>query len=162
MKYYAAIDTNVIVSAMLIPESVPGMILKYAMAGLIVPLINSEILNEYEIVLRRTKFNFKEESINNVLSWLKKEGIVVCRTQSPEKFIDEKDVVFYEIVLTERTIEDAYLITGNTKHFPKKYFVVTPREMLEIIDNDLLLDHTMFLAENKNKRVEITEQGLVK
>ncbi len=29
--------------------------------------------------------------------------------------------------------DDAYLVTGNTKHFPKKPIVVTPAEMLEIL-----------------------------
>lgn len=29
--------------------------------------------------------------------------------------------------------EDAYLVTGNIKHFPNKPFVVTPREMIEDI-----------------------------
>lgn len=32
---------------------------------------------------------------------------------------------------------DAYLITGNIKHFPIKPFVVTPKEMLEIINNNV-------------------------
>jgi hypothetical protein len=30
--------------------------------------------------------------------------------------------------------EDAYLVTGNIKHFPRKPFVVTPREMVEILE----------------------------
>ena len=30
-------------------------------------------------------------------------------------------------------ILDEYLVTGNLKHFPKKPFVVTPAEMLQII-----------------------------
>lgn len=35
--------------------------------------------------------------------------------------------VFYEVALS---VDDSYLVTGNTKHFPKKPFVVTPAEML--------------------------------
>ena len=30
-------------------------------------------------------------------------------------------------------MEDSFLVTGNIKHFPKKPFVVTPAEMLQII-----------------------------
>lgn len=30
-------------------------------------------------------------------------------------------------------MEDSYLVTGNIKHFPKKPFVVTPAEILQII-----------------------------
>jgi hypothetical protein len=38
--------------------------------------------------------------------------------------------VFFEVALSK---DDAYLVTGNTKHFPKKPIVVTPAEMLEIL-----------------------------
>ena len=61
MKYYAVIDTNVIVSALLNPDSIPGTILKYASSGLIAPLINDEILREYKEVISREEFNFKKE-----------------------------------------------------------------------------------------------------
>ena len=30
--------------------------------------------------------------------------------------------------------EDSFLVTGNIKHFPKKPFIVTPAEMLTIIN----------------------------
>ena len=30
-------------------------------------------------------------------------------------------------------IADAYLVTGNIKHFPVKPFIVTPKEMLDIL-----------------------------
>ena len=35
--------------------------------------------------------------------------------------------------------EDAYLVTGNPKHFPKTPIVVTPVEMLEILRREGLL-----------------------
>ena len=45
MKYYAVIDTNVVVSSLLNPNSVPGTIMKFVATGIIVPFINDEILN---------------------------------------------------------------------------------------------------------------------
>ena len=39
----------------------------------------------------------------------------------------------YEVVMEERKNEDAYLVTGNIKHFPIRPYIVTPREMLDII-----------------------------
>lgn len=30
--------------------------------------------------------------------------------------------------------EDAYLVTGNKKHFPTNPIVVTPAELMEILD----------------------------
>ncbi len=35
--------------------------------------------------------------------------------------------------MEKRKENEAFLITGNIKHFPKDYFIVTSREMLEII-----------------------------
>ena len=53
-----------------------------------------------------------------------------------EKIIpDPKDIVFYEVVMEGRKERDeAYLVTGNIKHFPAKSYIVTPKEMLEIMD----------------------------
>ncbi|NME44976.1 PIN domain-containing protein [Faecalicoccus pleomorphus] len=50
-----------------------------------------------------------------------------------EKLLDMKDLPFYEVVLSKQN-DNAYLVTGNMKHFPKKPFIVTPNEFLEIID----------------------------
>ena len=50
---------------------------------------------------------------------------------------DPKDRVFYEVVMEERKEQDAYLVTGNIKHFPAEPYIVTPRQMLDIILNDL-------------------------
>lgn len=43
--------------------------------------------------------------------------------------------MFYAVVMEKRQDADAYLITGSKKHFPAKPFVVTPREMLDIIES---------------------------
>ncbi|MBR2884252.1 MAG: hypothetical protein IKB93_05600 [Clostridia bacterium] len=51
-----------------------------------------------------------------------------------EYFADPDDAVFYEIVMEARKDVDAYLVTGNIKHFPEKKYVVTPKEMIEIIN----------------------------
>lgn len=56
MKYYAVIDTNVLVSAMLKWNSIPGNIMELAFDGPIVPIISREIVREYREVLMRPKF----------------------------------------------------------------------------------------------------------
>ena len=60
MKYYAVIDTNVLVSAMLKWNSVPGNIMELVFSGTIVPLLNEQIVKEYRDVLSRPKFHFTE------------------------------------------------------------------------------------------------------
>ncbi len=52
--------------------------------------------------------------------------------------MDMDDLVFYEIVMEKRD-DNAYLITGNVRHFPKRDFVVTPSEMIEILYKDSAL-----------------------
>ena len=136
MKYYAVIDTNVVVSSLLNPNSVPGTIMKFVATGMIVPFVNDEILNEYIEVIARKEFKFKKEVIEGTLSLFQEQSIKVDRTTANEQFIDKKDVVFYEITLTGRKNTNAYLVTGNLKHFPKKPFVVSPREMLTIIEEE--------------------------
>lgn len=49
---------------------------------------------------------------------------------------DRKDLPFYEVVLGKRDV-DVYLVTGNIKHFPKEPFVVTPRELLDILNKNV-------------------------
>ena len=136
MTYYAIIDTNVIISAMLNPDSIPGMVLKYTLAGVIVPYINKEIFKEYSEVIYRDKFGFDRKDIELVLNQLQEKAIDAERTQTNAFFTDKKDIVFYEVTLTARTKTNAYLITGNIKHFPKETFIVTPKEMIDIISKD--------------------------
>lgn len=47
--------------------------------------------------------------------------------------IDMGDLVFYEAAMEKRD-DDAYLVTGNQKHYPVKDFIVTPAEMMEILN----------------------------
>ena len=134
MKYYAVIDTNVIVSSMLKHDSIPGRILDLVILNVIVPLLNNEILEEYFDVLTRNKFDFNVNDVLKVLDRIKENGIVLKREQTLEDFVDEDDIVFYEIVMSAKNTMDAYLITGNIKHYPVRNYIVTPREMIEIIE----------------------------
>ena len=129
---YAVIDTNVFVSALFSKNinvatvKVPDAIFQ----GKSVPLYNDEIIAEYEEVLHRSKFHFTPSLVNKYLKSICKMGISSERVHSDEVFPDQDDVVFYEVALSK---EDAYLVTGNTKHFPKTPIVVTPAEMMEIL-----------------------------
>ena len=134
MRYYAVLDTNVLVSAMLKNNSVPGTVLELALGGNIVPLFNDAILREYREVLSRTKFHLTEEIIDAVIRSLRMRGLdIEAEKLDRAVFPDPDDVVFYEVVMEKRKTEEAYLVTGNLRHFPAKSFVVTPREMLDFI-----------------------------
>ena len=118
---------------MLRSGSVPDEVVQLTLEGPIIPLVNQEILNEYEEVLIRNKFGFDEQKVKKMIEDIGKRAVFLDRTPADELFPDPDDAVFYEIVMTARTVSDAYLVTGNTKHYPIKPFVVTPREMLEIV-----------------------------
>lgn len=134
MKYYAVIDTNVIVSSMLKHESIPGTIVDLINSRIIVPLLNEEILSEYYDVLTRNKFGFDVKDVENLLANIRNNSIFLNREQILEDFIDEDDIVFYEIVMSARNTMDAYLVTGNIKHYPIRNYVVTPKQMIDIIN----------------------------
>lgn len=136
MKYYAVIDTNVIVSAMLKADSMPALVLKEVLVGNICLLLNQEILDEYLEVLSRKKFHFSVEIVINFVREIKKRAIFIDAMPTDESMPDPDDAVFYEIVMEARKETDAYLVTGNIKHFPKKPYVVTPKEMIDIMNNN--------------------------
>ncbi len=46
---------------------------------------------------------------------------------------DVKDIIFYAVLMEKRKDEEAYLVTGNLRHFPVRTYIVTPREMLDIL-----------------------------
>ncbi|MBQ9389266.1 MAG: putative toxin-antitoxin system toxin component, PIN family [Synergistaceae bacterium] len=133
MKIYAVIDTNVLVSAMLKWSSVPGGIIASATNGIIVPVLSEGILREYRTVLARSKFHITRETVDDIIGRLEEYGEYITPEKLNADLPDPKDAVFYEVVMEKRKNEDAYLVTGNIKHFPHEYFVVTPREMLNIL-----------------------------
>ena len=137
MTFYAVIDTNVLVSSMLKGNSVPAQVISHVVSGKIIPVLHRDIFAEYVRVLPRKKFKFPISKIDEMLEDIIKRAIFVDTdnlSELNEIFQDPKDVVFYEVVMEARKERDAYLVTGNLKHFPLKTFIVTPREMLDIIN----------------------------
>ncbi len=132
-KIYAVVDTNVIVSAMLThnPTSNPGKVLDAIYDFKIIPVYNDEILEEYYGVLRRKKFPFTEVQIEKTINAIREGGIHAERIESSELFPDPKDIVFYEVSLS---VDGAYLVTGNKKHFPIKTTILTPAEMVALLN----------------------------
>lgn len=131
---YAVIDTNVIVSALISKslDSNPVKVVQAITQDRIIPIYNDEILQEYKEVLSRPKFHLDETLIMMFLRAIVMDGLWLDRTKAGEEYFpDPKDVVFYEIAMSK---EGSYLVTGNIKHFPAKPFVVTPAEMIGILE----------------------------
>lgn len=95
MKYYAVIDTNVVVSSMLKNDSIPGSIVNLVEIDIIIPLISEEILTEYSDVLTRNKFGFSSKMVNHLLDTFKAKGIYLNGENVLENFIGKDDIVFF-------------------------------------------------------------------
>ena len=134
MKVYAVIDTNVLVSAMLTHnlESATTKTIEAIVSGKIQPLYNPEIIEEYENVLYRKKFDLDNDDVSQMIRFIIQVGMNIERTKSNKVFPDQSDAVFYEVALSK---EGSFVVTGNLKHFPKSPIVVTPAEILDIINS---------------------------
>jgi len=133
MKYYVVIDTNVLVSAMLRCNSIPGNIMELVFDGSIIPLVSQEIIDEYRKVLSRPKFQLEQSIIDDVIVSIEENAVYVDAKKLNIEIPDPKDRIFYEIVMEKRKQDDAYLVTGNSKHFPTEPFILTPREFLNMV-----------------------------
>ena len=135
MICYAVIDTNVIVSALLtkLKDAATVKVMEKVIAGDIVPVYSNYIIAEYREVLMRKKFEFSVDEVKYFLSAIEKYGILVDPSPTGIILPDVKDVPFYEVVLEKRS-DGAYLVTGNLRHYPEERFVVTPRELLNILE----------------------------
>ena len=136
MKYYAVIDTNVLVSSLLTAraDSPTVKVMQAISDGALIPLYNEEIMKEYDEVLHRKKFPFTEKRIRPVLASIRAFGLAVNPSPTNAVLPDMDDLVFYEVVMEKR--DDAYLVTGNLRHFPPRHFIVTPAEMMALIESE--------------------------
>jgi len=133
MSIYAVIDTNVIVAALLTKHdnSATRKVMSALWVGDIVPLISSDIIAEYRDVLTRPKFPFEEDDVREVLESIAHCGKFIVPKPCSAALPDPKDVPFWEIILS---CPNAYLVTGNKKHFPQDAHVVSPAEMLDLLE----------------------------
>ena len=135
MECHAVIDTNVFVSALLSKQADAATVrvLDAMLDGKIVPLYHKDMLTEYEEVLHRRRFHFKEETIQTIINTVKQYGVEVFPQPTGEILVDMEDLIFYEVAMEKRD-DDAYLVTGNKKHYPIRDFIVIPSEMMAIIE----------------------------
>ena len=139
-RKYVVIDTNVLVSALITrnENSRTVQILHFLAKGNIVPVYSEDIVKEYNEVLRRAKFKLSESLIINLLKDIMDNGLKITElAEVTETMPDPKDIVFYAVTLSAQD-KDAFLVTGNGKHFPEKPFVVIPSELVEILKQEIV------------------------
>jgi putative PIN family toxin of toxin-antitoxin system len=126
--YRAVLDTNILVSAFLSPTGNPAKIYRIFLAGILDLVISAEIFAEYEDVLHRPRLKILAVDADTALAAVRRYGKMVKPAQSACVMIDEDDRIFYDTAKSA----GAYLITGNTKHYPQEPFILTPREFLDL------------------------------
>lgn len=136
---YAVIDTNVIVAAMMTRhnDSSTLKVLQAIEDGLVTPLCSPEIVAEYREVLFRDKFQFDPVAVRETIEGIVERAAFLDRMESGLVFIDEKDRVFYEVALSGPE-GNTRLVTGNLRHYPVSPIVVTPAQMVAILESGSL------------------------
>lgn len=127
------LDTNVLVSALLKPNSVPGRILDLVVARQVVVAMDHRIFVEYRDVLYRPEFELPRKEVADLLDFLWYSSERVQASELATQLPDPEDRMFIEVAV--RSFADA-LVTGNIKHFPTSQrhgvHVLTPRQFLDL------------------------------
>ena len=123
---------------MLKQSSIPGLVLESALSGIIIPVLNKEIVSEYKTVLMREKFHLTTEIVNDLIKTLEYYGEYIEPERLNIELPDPKDIIFYEVVMEKQKKNITYLVTGNLKHFPSEPFIVSPRQLINIINENTI------------------------
>ena len=123
------LDTNVVVSALLKPLSVPARLLDLALSGHIEVVVSNELLAEYREVLLRPKFRFSEGDVDAVLELLRSRAVSVVPVPQRATTPDPRDQFVIDLAATS----GAVVVTDNTRHFEGFPRVVTPAEALSLL-----------------------------
>ena len=121
------LDTNVLVSGLLSSRGAPAGILNLVINGSVIILLDTRIFDEYADVLRRDKFGFPEDAVQEILAFIRREGLFTTPRPVACTIPDPGDLPFIEVSLHA----GVPVVTGNVRHFRGSGTVVlTPSEFL--------------------------------
>ena len=104
-RFYAVIDTNVLVSALLAKhaDSSPVAVVGKLLDGTVIPVFSKTILKEYHDVLHRAKFGFQPVSVDVFLREVARRGVLLEPGRTDIVLPDMKDVPFMRLPWLMRT-----------------------------------------------------------
>jgi putative PIN family toxin of toxin-antitoxin system len=126
--YKVVIDTNVFLSSRLSLLGNPAVVMKLIVEKDMELYYSPSILDEYKKVLAYERLKFSTEHQMSAIADMKKIGILIEPSKSDIPMPDESDRVFYD---TAKTV-NAFLVTGNLKHYPEEPQIVTPARFVEV------------------------------
>jgi putative PIN family toxin of toxin-antitoxin system len=124
------LDTNVVVSAVLVPKGLEALVLLLCVRGYIQACFSPALLAEYELVLRRPRLKLPLVEVERVLANVRGNGLLVHPTRTMSISMHEADNRIYECSATAGA---KYIVTGNKKHFPEDHEgaeIVNARQLL--------------------------------
>jgi len=127
------LDTNVIVSAVLTAHGACARIVDMLGVGAFQLCADDRILSEHDSVLRRPELGIAAENVGALMEFVRHIALPVAATPRSARLPDPDDLPLLEVAAAA----EAILVTGNTRHYPKKACgevrVVSPGEFVEIL-----------------------------
>ena len=120
------IDTNILVSTLLSQHGNPSLIIRMILSQSLKIVLDRRVFQEYRVVLARPRFAIDEARREELLDFLKSEGLWICPKPVFRELPDPSDLPFIELSLHTH----APIITGNTKHYPDDLNVLTPADFI--------------------------------
>jgi len=125
------LDTNILVSALWTPAGNASAIVGLILSDGIVPCFDYRIIEEYFAVLRRPRLAFSAGQVDRLLGEITVRGLSVIAPSSEIDMPDESDRKFYEVA----KFCGAYLVTGNTRHYPEDPGIISPARFLDTFNS---------------------------
>jgi len=132
------LDTNILVSAALKPDSLQHTIFLLTLTKSIRLYVSQPVLDEYAEVLGRPKLGIRRGVRLQMLQLIRNHSHMVAPTRALNVTSDPDDNIFLECAEAART---DYLLTGNRKHFPafwKSTKVISSNDFISLIAPQLL------------------------
>jgi putative PIN family toxin of toxin-antitoxin system len=133
----AVLDTNVVVSALLRPKSLPDLVLRLALGERIRCFVSEALLVEYEDVLGRLKLDISTRLTKITLQQIRRSFTTVVPVRQVAVAPDADDNKVLECALEARA---EFIITGNLRHFPARFQgirILAPRDFLTVFQSEL-------------------------
>ncbi|HVW09922.1 MAG TPA: putative toxin-antitoxin system toxin component, PIN family [Bryobacteraceae bacterium] len=132
------LDTNIVISAALRPDGLQRTVFLLATTKPAKLYVSQPVLTEYRDVICRPELRIRRGLQRQFLDLIVRKSHLVMPRKHLRVTIDPDDNIFLECA--DAAGAD-YLVTGNSKHFPKfwkKTKVITSREFMELVAPHLL------------------------
>jgi putative PIN family toxin of toxin-antitoxin system len=116
-----------------VDEGLSAAILDLAAFKRILMCVSEAVLAEYKEVLHRPRLRLTPQRIARSLAVIRKTSLLAKPARTVTLIKDEPDNRFLECAHASAA---DYLVTGNTKHFPKtfeKTTIVTPKQLIDVL-----------------------------